>query len=438
MDRSAALLVAMAVSFSTAGSYSAPAAAGTAAYPVGTTCASDVIPACEPAQHFNVTTDGALSAAVTVTAACVAPIIRFAVDGVPVAATDAIAAGATTGEVDLGPVTPGTHTLTVVADIPFLLSCDQRLWDGELVVTTSGVATTDSALVAPGGSATVSTAVVGSPRPAGVTATLYRSQAATTSARISVATFEGLPFGPSLPPIRAAAYLDLQLTDAHADDWIDGEFIPTDPVFPTDPTVPPNPIFPTDPVMPPSPIRLAYWDGHAWAPVFDAFQPGSPPILPSYDSVANLFSVTFDFASAPLVTALDGTVFAIIPNYYFRGVGVPVDVSALNLAKAGRAIPLKWQVFDHLAEPVLDLDPAVVQVSSVHISCEAAGGATDSIEEYAPGQSSLQPLGDGVYQLNWQTQKSYAGSCRRLRLDLGERNPDGSVFYRTADFQFPR
>lgn len=50
----------------------------------------------------------------------------------------------------------------------------------------------------------------------------------------------------------------------------------------------------------------------------------------------------------------------------------------------------------------------------------------------------LQNPGDATYQLNWATLKSYAGSCRRVQPDLGERNPDGTVFYRTADFQFTR
>ena len=87
---------------------------------------------------------------------------------------------------------------------------------------------------------------------------------------------------------------------------------------------------------------------------------------------------------------------------------------------------------------MLDLDPDVVKVSSVAISCDASGGSSDLLEEYAAGASGLEHLGDGVYQLNWKSSKDYAGTCRRLRLDLGERNPDGTVFYRTADFQFTR
>jgi hypothetical protein len=151
-----------------------------------------------------------------------------------------------------------------------------------------------------------------------------------------------------------------------------------------------------------------------------------------------MFSVTLDATSTPAVTALGGTVFAVVPSYYFRGFGAPVDNDALNVAKAGRAIPLKWQVFDFAVAPVTDLDAAVVRISSVVIPCDGGGLPSDSVEEYATGGSGLQNLGGGVYQLNWATAKSYAGTCRRLRLDLGERNPDGTPFYRSADLRFTR
>ena len=72
------------------------------------------------------------------------------------------------------------------------------------------------------------------------------------------------------------------------------------------------------------------------------------------------------------------------------------------------------------------------------MDCGGPGTASDPIEAYASGGSSLQDLGDGVYQLNWDTAKAYAGSCRELRLDLGEQNPDGTPFYRTALFQFTK
>jgi hypothetical protein len=126
-----------------------------------------------------------------------------------------------------------------------------------------------------------------------------------------------------------------------------------------------------------------------------------------------------------------------VPSYYVRSFGAPVENGGVvNIAKAGRAVPLKWQVFDATTAPVTDLDRDAVRFTSVQVPCTGSGSAGDPIEEYASGGSVLQSLGGGVYQLNWDTPKAYAGTCRQLRLDLGERNPDGTPFYRTAEFRF--
>ena len=61
---------------------------------------------------------------------------------------------------------------------------------------------------------------------------------------------------------------------------------------------------------------------------------------------------------------------------------------------------------------------AGVRVTSVAGGCSASAPA-DSLEEYASTSSGFKNLGDGYYQYNWQTQKSLAGSCRTLKLDLG-------------------
>ena len=116
--------------------------------------------------------------------------------------------------------------------------------------------------------------------------------------------------------------------------------------------------------------------------------------------------------------------------YKFLGFFAPVDnLPALNMAKAGQAIPLKWRLTDANGVPVLNLTAVNVTVAS--LSC-SAGVTTDAIEEYATGSSDLQNLGDGYYQFNWKTPTSYASSCKTLKLDLGEGAP------RTANFQFKK
>jgi hypothetical protein len=122
-------------------------------------------------------------------------------------------------------------------------------------------------------------------------------------------------------------------------------------------------------------------------------------------------------------------------SYRFGGFAQPVDsVDAdgnpvLNAVKAGQAIPLKWRLTDATGAPVTGLTSA--QITVVGIAC-AQDTTVNALEETAAGASGLQNLGDGNYQLNWKSPKSYAGSCKRLRLDLGE----GS--YHTADFKFTR
>lgn len=108
--------------------------------------------------------------------------------------------------------------------------------------------------------------------------------------------------------------------------------------------------------------------------------------------------------------------------------GSPVDPNIRNVAKAGQPVPLKFRLTDANGAPVLDLTS--VTVTAVSLPCER-GVTADNLEEYATGKSGLQNLGDGYYQYNWKTPKSYANSCKTMKMSLGE----GSVVH-TAEFEF--
>jgi len=116
--------------------------------------------------------------------------------------------------------------------------------------------------------------------------------------------------------------------------------------------------------------------------------------------------------------------------YVFDGFSSPVDNDGvINVARAGRAIPLRWRLTDASGLPVTDLATAAISARS--LAC-AAGTSQDLIEETTAGGSSLQNLGDGYYQLGWKSPTSYGGSCKTLHLDLGE------GITRTALFSFRR
>jgi len=119
------------------------------------------------------------------------------------------------------------------------------------------------------------------------------------------------------------------------------------------------------------------------------------------------------------------------------GWGSPVVNSDLNQVKAGSTRPLSFQFFDTLGNPVTNLSlcnsfatmngvnvcndvPAVptpwVNIASYAVACPngpAVNATTDSTADFA-GNSGLQNLGAGNYQLNWKTQKSWKGSCANV------------------------
>jgi len=135
-------------------------------------------------------------------------------------------------------------------------------------------------------------------------------------------------------------------------------------------------------------------------------------------SVENLGSQTVDVTVSGVPLTIAGGASLNVSTWSFVGFSSPVDnLSVVNVAKAGQGIPLKWRLVDAAGQPVTSLESAKVTVTSR--SC-ALGNTDDLIEETATGISGLQDKGDGYYQLDWKSPKSYAKSCKTVHLDLGE------------------
>jgi hypothetical protein len=116
-------------------------------------------------------------------------------------------------------------------------------------------------------------------------------------------------------------------------------------------------------------------------------------------------------------------------SYVFSGFFQPVDnPPTVNSAKAGQRIPVTWRVSDFYGMGVSD-PASFSSVTSGSLACDSSD-PQDAIETYT-GNSGLQYQGNGTWQFNWQTPKSYAGQCRVLRLNLA----DGAS-NRLAEFRF--
>jgi Tol biopolymer transport system component len=105
-------------------------------------------------------------------------------------------------------------------------------------------------------------------------------------------------------------------------------------------------------------------------------------------------------------------------SWHFAGFDQPVDNNGvLNQLKAGQVVPLKWRVLTAAGTPVTTLTAAKVMADTYNCATSAP---VDSVEQFAVGGSGLQNLGNGYYQFNWATSKAYAGSCKKMRLEIGD------------------
>jgi hypothetical protein len=140
-------------------------------------------------------------------------------------------------------------------------------------------------------------------------------------------------------------------------------------------------------------------------------QPGGGVAAQQYDQTGNATQFDYAISEAQLLVS---------------EFSQPVDNEATNIAQAGRTVPFKFRVTDGNDVPVADLTDAQVVVEL--FAC-GPSMSTDAIEQYVTS-TGLVNRGDGYYQYNVRTDRSWAGQCGTLGIDVGS----GGI--RTADFQF--
>jgi hypothetical protein len=130
------------------------------------------------------------------------------------------------------------------------------------------------------------------------------------------------------------------------------------------------------------------------------------------------FEVTYT-PGAPLITSGSTS--------RFVGFESPVVDTELNTVKAGSTRPLKFQWFDNLGNPVTNLTWCAnttgtgctapwVNLEYFSINCTTDSQLNTAADVSSPGNSGFQNLGGGNYQMNWKTQKSWAGSCATVQV----------------------
>jgi hypothetical protein len=107
-------------------------------------------------------------------------------------------------------------------------------------------------------------------------------------------------------------------------------------------------------------------------------------------------------------------------QYKFSGFTSPVDnPPTLNAANAGQTIPVKWRITDANGVGVTSA-ASFLDISVAPLAGAGCTGTADAIETYTDSPSGLQNLGNGNWQFNLKTPKTYATKCKAMSVLLND------------------
>jgi hypothetical protein len=118
--------------------------------------------------------------------------------------------------------------------------------------------------------------------------------------------------------------------------------------------------------------------------------------------------------------------------YKFEGFFRPVQMGVINCAKAGRTIPIKWQLKDAAGVVVTDRR-SFEGLYSYPVDCKTwIGDPSQAVQEYSTNSKGLMLTEGGSWQYNWKTPKEYAGTCRIMFVKLagGTQSPTLQLMFR--------
>ena len=139
--------------------------------------------------------------------------------------------------------------------------------------------------------------------------------------------------------------------------------------------------------------------------------PGSTLVLPASTTIFPGTTIVIPGTT----TVVGGTTIPTPANIVPSSNGPINAPPVINDAKAGQTVPVQFRLTDANGVPIADAR-AFGSITSVGTTC-SIGDPVNTIETYSTN-TGLQYHGNGDWQFNWQTPKSYAGQCRTMQISL--------------------
>ena len=102
--------------------------------------------------------------------------------------------------------------------------------------------------------------------------------------------------------------------------------------------------------------------------------------------------------------------------YAFKGFLPPIRMDVPNKANAPQAIPIKWWLTDASGKSISKATVlSTIKILSYQVDCTTlTGNPATATAIGSPGKSGLKYLGNGRWQINWKTDKSFRKTCRKM------------------------
>jgi large repetitive protein len=146
-------------------------------------------------------------------------------------------------------------------------------------------------------------------------------------------------------------------------------------------------------------------------------------------SITAVYSGDGNFNATGATPGSTASIYVQMVHYVFVGFLQPIDnLPYLNSSKAGQTVPVKWQLKDYAGNLINDLSTLAPNgLTSVRINCDSSE-PIDAIEELAAPGSTVFRFDGTQFIYNWQTSKSWAGTCRLMTVTLTDGTKHSAQF----------